>query len=501
MGDASSGFATPHSFRSSLIWYGCALLACLFVAFLNNGALYYFDTAGYLAQGKSTLASIGISPPQPGGAAAAGAATGQAPDAVVVGNRSAIYSALVTGLFYTVGPWGVVVFHTLALIVTVWLVARICARLFDHGYSVAATTGIPILVAALSALPFYTAYLMPDIFAPILIMIAACFAIFGRDMTLWEIVLALCLGCFAVVVHPSHLLIAALLLPLVAVAALLFSRYRWWLPPLLMGCVLLGGLAERVLFREAVKTVRNAEVVYQPFLTARSIEDGPGLAVLENACPDAELATCALFEALQKSDDPWRLTASHIMFESDPALGSYKLLPQEVQKAVAEEQISFFLRVLKERPFELTAAFIRNTLEQANLFSVQYTIPTASTLVNIHRVTDIAPASFEDARFLGARDKIGWVHVLHTVVYAVSALLVVVIVVLPQKSPPLAVRGFAMVVLCGILINAFVCGGVSQPSDRYGARVAFLLPIAASFIILFYAGVRRQEDDTEQPFN
>ena len=164
---------------------------------------------------------------------------------------------------------------------------------------------------------------------------------------------------------------------------------------------------------------------------------------------------------------------------------------------VAEDQIPFFLRVLREKPIALTGAFLRNTLDQANLFSIQYTIPTSQTLENVNNITDLAPASFAQTRLLDQRTNLGWLTIVHGAVYAASALLVVVVVVLPQKAPPLALRAFAMVVLIGVLINAFVCGGVSQPSDRYGARVAFLLPIATSFIILFYSGVRvrKAEDD------
>jgi len=256
-------------------------------------------------------------------------------------------------------------------------------------------------------------------------------------MTVLEIIFALILGVIAVVTHPSHLLIAGLLIPVIAIASFAMARPKWWLAPFLICLIVLGGFAERVLFASAVKTVRSSEVVYQPFLTARTIADGPGLMVLQDNCPNVEIPTCALYEALQKSDDPWRLTASHIMFESSPELGSFKFLSLEDQARVAHDQIPFFLKVLRERPIALTWSFLQNTLDQANLFSIQYTIPTEQTLVNVNNLTDIA-----------------------------------------------------MVVLIGVLVNAFVCGGISQPSDRYGARVAFLLPIATSFILLFYSGVR-----------
>ncbi len=486
----------------AVLWYGLAVLACFLIALINKGPLYYFDTAGYLEQGKSTFASLGLfeTAIAEGGNPSAGSDQSDGAnvaDGVVIGSRSTLYSALLALMNFTVGISAVLVIHVAALILSVWLAARVAARQFDHGRSVAATTAIPILFASFGSLPFYTAYLMPDIFAPILILVAATLTIFGRDMTRWEIVLALVLGVGAVITHPSHMLIAILLIPVVGVVSLVLSRTRWWLAPLLMIVIVGSGLAERVLFASAVKTVRASEVIYQPFLTVRTIADGPGLRVLEEVCPDESLPTCLLFEALQKSDDPYRLTASHIMFETDPELGSYQLLDSEAQQLVADDQIPFFFRVLWEKPIALTFAFLKNTLDQANLFSIQYTIPTDQTLINVHKVTDVAPSVFEEIRLLNKRLDLGWLTLFHGAIYAVSALLVVVIVVLPQKAPPLAFRAFALVVLIGVLINAFVCGGVSQPSDRYGARVAFLLPIATCFILLFYSGIqvsRRSED-------
>jgi|GEM_PF-1594621 len=480
----------PDGWLQAVLWYASALFACLLIALINNGALYYFDTAGYLEQGQSTLNALGLFLSDPGSGTAEAAPQGEAPDGVVVGSRSAVYSTIMTLLHFTAGINTMVLVHVGALMLAVWLAARVATRQFMHGRSVAATTAIPILFASFGSLPFYTAYLMPDIFAPILILVAATIAIFSRDMTGLEIILALALGIMAVVTHPSHLIIAALLIPVIAVASIAMARPGWWLAPLLIGLIVAGGFAERAIFTSAVKSVKSSEVVYQPFLTARTIADGPGLDVLQQSCPNGDIPTCALYEALQKSDDPWRLTASHIMFETSPELGSFKHLTLADQARVAHDQIPFFLRVLRERPVALTLAFLQNTLDQANLFSIQYTIPTTQTLINVNKITDIAPASFETTRLIDQRRNLDWLTMVHGAVYAVSALLVVVIVVLPQKAPPLAFRAFAMVILIGILINAFVCGGVSQPSDRYGARVAFLLPIATSFILLFYAGVR-----------
>jgi hypothetical protein len=44
----------------------------------------------------------------------------------------------------------------------------------------------------------------------------------------------------------------------------------------------------------------------------------------------------------------------------------------------------------------------------------------------------------------------------------------------------------------GILVNALVCGGISQPATRYGARVIWLLPMLATLLALAAADRHRK---------
>ena len=83
---------------------------------------------------------------------------------------------------------------------------------------------------------------------------------------------------------------------------------------------------------------------------------------------------------------------------------------------------------------------------------------------------------------------IGPVNWLHATVYAVSALMLLGMI-LGFGRLPLPLRVLAAMVLAGILCNALVCGGVSQPATRYGARVAWLLPLTAVLLALCRAGL------------
>jgi len=49
---------------------------------------------------------------------------------------------------------------------------------------------------------------------------------------------------------------------------------------------------------------------------------------------------------------------------------------------------------------------------------------------------------------------------------------------------PAALRTFGLMVVLGVLVNAFVTGAISQPAARYGARVAWLIPVVAVIFVM-----------------
>lgn len=471
-----------------------ALLACLSIALINGGPLFYFDTDGYLVKGARALAKIGLGGPDP--AAGSGAATGAA-GAVrrfaaageIDGTHSIVYSLLLAGLAALRALEVMVLVNAAVVFAAMGLMLRVVTRLYPTARSGPMLLALPILAAAATSLPFYVAFLMPDIFTPVLILLVALLTAFAPRMTVWELAAALLLGWFAALSHLSHIPIATLLVPTAALGALLVERRRWWLAPLLTSTFVLVPLAERQLFEAMVTTTSNARVavVYKPFITARLIQDGPGYRMLERNCPDPALASCALWDALQLFDDPYRLTASHILFAEDPPLSSFQTLPAVTRRAVAEEQMAFFLRVLREDPLGTAAAFLKNTLRQAGMVSVDMTLPSEAIQKRLERHNGMALrfSDFGEGR-ITAGDWLAGLTALHMAIYALSALVLAGLALWPGRLPP-ALRVLAGMVIGGVLINALVCGGISQPATRYGARAAWVLPLTAVFLAVVAA--------------
>lgn len=472
--------------RWDAVWYGTAFVACLAVVIWNGGPLFYFDTAAYLTVGHKMIEGVlRLLPGTVGGDAvgavhSAAAVVKQVP---VESSRSPIFS-LMAGLFAAVHQLGAMTLLNAALVLgAVWLMARVALRQVTPPLRVAPVVCLSLLVACLGSLPFYVAFLMPDIYAPLLILTIASLTAFCPRMTWWEILAWLALGVLSMSTHTSHLAIALLMLPLSGAVSLLLARKQWWLAPLLVAVIVGVGVGQKAVFNVAVKTVSGRETMAMPFLTARMFQDGVAYDFLETHCDTPAFETCALYQVLAQPGNPRRRTATHILFERTPELGSYRLLSQAEQTAIAHEQYRLFAALLRDMPVQTTFALLKNTLLQARMNRVDMTLPGDGLVEKFSEADGLVGDAFRVGRL--TRD-VGWlgpVTVAQNLLYAASALVLLVLVAWPGKLTG-RMRALVVMGLLGVLVNAFICGGISQPATRYGARVIWLLPLLATFCTL-----------------
>jgi len=477
-----------------LAWVLVAALACLSVLLINGRPLFYFDTVGYVDQGNTALAQLHLIPP-PEKTIETEAAEGGSSGAVrtVDGSRSAFYSVLAASFAQLGALEGILVLNGAALVLAVGLMARLIVRLYAPQRSAAVLGSAGLIAASAGALPFYIAYLMPDLLAPVLILSVALVTAFGRDMTRGELFLAFALAAFAIISHLSHFAIAGLLLLAAVPLSLLTGRGRWWIGPMVIVAVLSVAYAQEKALRLLARSAAHSEVIIKPYITARLIQDGPGLTYLQSHCPNAAIPTCTLYEALSWSDDPYRLTASHIVFEHSKRLGSFRLMTQEDQKIVAQAQVGFLMAVLRDQPIATLGAFIRNSLLQSAMVSIDMTIPSDKMVVSNARVTGTLSGPLIQGR-LGTGE--GWLDPVTRFQesYYLAALAAALVLLCAPRCLAGGVRVFALMILLGILANAFVCGGISQPATRYGSRVIWLVPMLAA-VLLFLAGFAGKRTD------
>ncbi|MBS0563848.1 MAG: hypothetical protein JSR87_05045 [Proteobacteria bacterium] len=458
------------------LWPVLALAGLLSVFVANGRALFYFDTVGYVSQGDTALAQLGVIRPPPPGSAEAGQAMGTGGSVKTVdGSRSPSYS-LLAGIFSHLGFLeGILLVNAAALALASGLVARVMVRRLLPGRAWPEVAAMPLALASLGSLPFFAAYLMPDLLAPVMLVTLAALAVFAPDMRRGELVLAYVLASFAAISHLSHFPVAGLVFLASVPLAFLTRVRRWWLGPGVIALVLATAWAQQAAFRLMAAKVAHSEVVIRPFLTARLIQDGPGYTYLKTHCPDAVIVTCRLWEALQISDDPYRLTASHIVFETSRQLGSFQLMSADDKKAVADAQVGFLKAVVREHPLGVGLAFARNVLAQAGMVSVDMTLPTAKIEMRNAEVGGSLAGPLAQGRL---RPDAPWLPGLtraQSALYVGSLGFCLALMVLPGALPG-RMRLFALMILAGLIANAVVCGGISQPASRYGARVVWLLP-------------------------
>ncbi len=470
---------------NTLLWRRLALAAvvtllALSVYFLNGVALFYFDTAGYLKQGYSILQSLGVGRES---LDIAGQVAGEASssDHTVIASRSAAYGLLVAVFNYLGVLDGAVVLN----LCLIWLSTLITARQLVHdgnggrrAFNVAAAG---MIAASGAALPFYVALLMPDILAPILILMLATLCTSAQRMGRIDLLLSVGLAVIAIVTHPSHLVMAALILPAGLLLSPAMAGRRLWLS-LALAVLLVGvGVAERLAFSLVVERLQQKQALYLPFLTARLIDDGPALTYLHAHCPDATITTCKLYDALSESSHPERLDAPNILFATSPELGSYKHLSESDQQAVAGQQFEFIFSVIKAAPFSTFAALAGNVATQLRYYRIDMTIPRSGRLEGLR--SDYGPiiSQLREGRLVTANRS--WMEPLayvHGAIYILSGMVLMLFLLLGGLPP--ANRALTVLVFYGILVNALVCGGVSEPAYRYGARVMFLLPMLAAML-------------------
>ena len=184
-------------FGRAVLWIAAAVIACLSVFLINGRPLFYFDTVGYISQGHNGLHQLGIRGESPltfrleriKAEKAANGIAEEGPDTTEIeaentvdGSRSTVY-ALTSGLLARMHALeGLLLLNVVAVLIAVWLPLRVASRRWGLPVPISEAVALPVIIASLGSLPFFVAYLMPDTFAPVLILTMATLTVFGRSM-------------------------------------------------------------------------------------------------------------------------------------------------------------------------------------------------------------------------------------------------------------------------------------------------------------------------------
>jgi hypothetical protein len=419
----------------------------------------------------------------------------------MVGARSAFYAVPVYGLRWLWAVAGV------QAVVTSWLL-WIAVRAFDWQPQGPAFIGTASALTLSTTLPFYSAFIMPDVFTGLAVLATGLVLFFPYRLSGMERCGLLALIAYAVVAHTSN--IPLLLVGLAVGALLIGSKNQLYITTLrvspLAGALVVG-LSVWAIGLWELKTVFGTPVQNPPFILARLIADGPGRDFLRERCDRVDYVICELrnVEVKNEGEILWHLLAGHFY---PKAPFSARVDPERRQRLYAEER-ELVLSIIARDPLGQLVASSRNAAKQLISFKLEPTMDQlSSTLIWYERIAEgtasIAPnvQPCLGLRKLGGARAEDWAEVLADghcyysfrtwklidrwikAVVAITALLIVVhlaaVLVKPESWRAVECEHlFALFALSMVVVNAVVCGTLSGPFDRFQARIVWLIPFAA----------------------
>jgi hypothetical protein len=452
-----------------LVWLAAFLAFALLLTWpgwINGGALVFFDSPGYVQQGRSAIMGVVsiLGPAEmtgDGAAAAAGGAGGfGAAAASAEFIRSLGYSSYAFLAWSTpLGSFAIILGHAVLIAA---LIALLASR--EIARAPLAALGAFAVVILLTPLPWYVSYLMPDILAAVPILCAMIAVRRGEDLGAASLAFLLLAGTFAALSHYGHVPLA-LATGLAATGLLLFQRKLTLAlsivliaPPFLATALNMAG--SRVAFEETSAAPKRL-----PLLLGRSIEDGPARWYLTEACPERGYAICELFDEI-----PSNLHA--LLWVDDGILR--RATPDQIRR-IRDEEAEILYRAFLRYPVQQIGALAGNSLHQMVLVGLRD--------VQWGAITE-DPLSDRIVRAEVHRDGLDGVAAVHAGAIMAALALIVVFIWRDGLKGPGREREMLAILAIGLLVNAGIFGGLSAPVDRYQSRVIWLLAVFAALLWL-----------------
>ena len=453
----------------------CALL---WPAATNGRAAYFFDTAGYHANGRAAVAAI-ESKLQRLGLLSAATRTAASVDAPTDARSVVAIRAVAYAAFVYLGEWpagrmvAVIIIQALLAsgILMIWW-RRVAP---DTGWPAAMTAGLA--TAAFTSASWFTSFVMPDIFAGLALLAFLVLAVPAERPLSLRVKLFLCVVIgYAFAAHVSHVPLIVGLSGL-AIGLVIWTSVRRREPPNVGAILWLGApVGIGVVAVLATSVVGFSEVSLapkrMPLVLARSIADGPARWYLQDHCATEKYVICDLFPVI-----PTRV--EDVLFGPN---GLRARATPEQMEAIRREEPIIVARAARAYPLhqaaKAAAAFGRQLLR----FDLTDTTFTRQVVRAADGEISFAPAA-ERAQVRG---------IANLVTYAGIAAALIYLAMIARRLR----RGEGTVLLllaAGLLGNAAVTGILSGVAHRYQGRIIWVVPVVALGFYLARRASRRAE--------
>lgn len=341
---------------------------------------------------------------------------------------------------------------------------------------------ISVILALLTSISWYAGQLMPDIFVPLTVIGLWLFSGQRQHLRVWEQVGVAAIVLLGLLSHMSCLALA-LGLAIVLVVKRLFLR--GWLVRLHMVLPVLLVLLPLVLM-PPLHYFLTGVGGYTPggsaFLFGRLVQGGLAERWLMEHCPDSKVQLCTWKENFPKTADEflWGMESPY------KKIGSWR-------DTAAQKEMSYLVRhIVRAYPGDM----LKNSLELTGQQLMEAS--TGEGLDGKHWDTRgiigtflprMAPA-FKQARQqheeITTQLLARWSRLQAPIALICMGLLIPIGIRGMVRPAYGQIAGLALFVLIALLGNAFICGALSNPHDRYQSRMIWLAPLVVLMALMQY---------------
>ncbi len=442
--DAKHSRGQQLRLKQRILYRGAAVASVVFLlipAIWNRFPLLQYDTGGYLARWY---------------------------EGDLVPSRSPVF-----GLFLNVLTWAdfwPAVAVQAAL--TVWILTLVL-RALQFGRRSWVLLSVTGALALLTTLPWLTSVLLTDIFAGLAVL-AAHLLIFADDsLRRWERPALVALVAFSAATHNATLAVVMALLGAAVLARWLFgigstAGITRGVAATVFGAVLVVG-SNYLVARQLAWTPGGLALSF-----GRMLQDGIVDRYLADHCPDPHLRLCAHRSELPPTADEFFWSGEDSLFDN---LGGFDGLGAEMDEIV--------IGSLHDYPMLQVQTAMVAAVRQ--LFRIATGAGVVNTIWHTYwAIETFAPRNVHDM-WAGRQQHDG---IDFTVInridvpvgYASMAVLLFTIVLGWQRGAFADLAMLATSIATALLANACVCGILSNPHDRYGARLIWLGTLVAALL-------------------
>jgi hypothetical protein len=460
---------SPSSSPFSIITTGSAWVLCLvfsiavflFPALWNNFAIVFFDTGGYV---------------------------GRVLDMTLAPGRSIFYGIFlwVTSLGWW-SFWGPVLAQSLF---TLWTI-RLTLRCHDLPAGPLATAAFCGVLGVLTGISWYTSQLMPDALEPLVVLGLWLLGFRWEKLRRSERTGLATLVLLGLLSHMSCMALAIVLIIVILIAWIFLHGHEWTLSVFIIppAAVVVVSLLLMPLLHLALV----GKVTYTPggpvFVFGRLVQDGIAQRWLAEHCPVPGINLCTLQDRIPKTADDflWGATSP---FQD---IGGWS--------GTADAELGHLVKeCLRTYPWAFVWTSLRATSQQmarvATGDGLDEYQPAARAVF-----TDLLPRTA--GPFNAARQQqcqitqplFDALNTVHVPIAHMSVLGLLIVIGLGLRTKRLDLTGLALFTLIALLGNAFICGALSNPHDRYQSRLVWLATLVVGMATVHWWQHRTKKKD------